>query len=160
MSDMQDRPFISVPGDAERLVIGGFDVVFHATGETTGGAFTLLETSEQQEGMGPPMHIHHDAAETFIVLEGAYVMHVGDESRLCPPGSTIHVPRGVPHTFASAEPACRKLNLFTPAAMEGYFVDLASAIEQGVDERGMEAIANRYAMEVVGPAPKGYLESR
>ncbi len=37
----------------------------------------------------------------------------------------------------------------------GYFDDLAAAIQDGVDEAGLIAIAKRYAMEVVGPVREG-----
>jgi hypothetical protein len=63
------------------------------------------------------------------------------------------------HTFHSLEPNSRKLNLFTPAAMEGYFADLAEAIRLGVDDAGMTEIAERYEMEVLARAPEGYLSA-
>ena len=50
-----------------------------------------------------------------------------------------------------------KLNLYTPAAMVGYFEELAEASGSGVDEEGLRNIAARYAMEVLGAAPEGYL---
>ena len=61
------------------------------------------------------------------------------------------------HTFQSVGVGSRKLNLYTPAAMEGYFVELGRAIEEGIDEAGLTEIARRYSMEIVGPVPKGYL---
>jgi hypothetical protein len=54
-------------------------------------------------------------------------------------------------------PGSRKLNFYTPAAMIGYFDELAAGINAGMDEQALEAIAERYAMEVVGPVPEGYL---
>ncbi len=47
----------------------------------------------------------------------------------------------------------RKLNLYTPAAMVGYFEDLSVALQSGgVDDSSRSAIATQYSMEVVGPA--------
>jgi hypothetical protein len=41
--------------------------------------------------------------------------------------------------------------------MIGYFDELAAAIQsRTVDDASLTEIANRYGMEVVGPAPKGY----
>ena len=57
----------------------------------------------------------------------------------------------------SAAAGSRKLNLYTPAGMVGYFDELATAIPEGVHEAGLDAIAERYQMEVVGPVPEGYL---
>ena len=51
----------------------------------------------------------------------------------------------------------RKLNLYAPAAMEGYFDELSAAISSGqMDPETLSEIANRYGMEVVGPVPEGY----
>lgn len=53
--------------------------------------------------------------------------------------------------------AGRSLNLYTPAAMLGYFDELADAIRRGeVDPEVLSAIARRYSMRVLGPVPEGY----
>ena len=81
---------------------------------------------------GPPLHIHRDSAEAFFVLEGEYLMYVEDRQQLCPPGTFVYVPRGTPHTFkvVSAGPG-KKLNLFSPAAMLGFFEELGAAEAAG-----------------------------
>jgi mannose-6-phosphate isomerase-like protein (cupin superfamily) len=144
------------PGEARTIDVGGFTVSVHADGATTQGAFSLIESAEGSPG-GPPLHIHRDAAESFYVLRGEYVMHLDGRDFQCPEGSFIYVPAGMRHTFRSIAAGSRKLNLFTPAAMVGYFDDLAAAIVAGIDERGLDEIAGRYNMDVVGPIPEGYL---
>ena len=55
-------------------------------------------------------------------------------------------------------PPSRKLNVYTPAAMVGYFDELSAAIlSDAADDEGLDTIARRYGMEVVGPVPDGYL---
>ena len=45
-----------------------------------------------------------------------------------------------------------------PAAMVGYFDDLSAELATGVDDPDrVAAIADRYAMEVVGPVPEDYV---
>ena len=53
-------------------------------------------------------------------------MHVEEHQELCVPGTFVYVPANVVHTFvvASEEPG-KKLNLFSPAAMVGFFEELA-----------------------------------
>ena len=54
--------------------------------------------------------------------------------------------------------ASRKLNLYTPAAMIGYFDELADAARAGDgDPDALSQIALRYSMEVIGPVPEGYV---
>ena len=48
--------------------------------------------------------------------------------------------------------------LYTPAAMVGYFDEVAAAAQAGeVDPEVLSQIALRYSMEVVGPVPEGYV---
>ena len=127
-----------------------------ATAADTAGAFSLLEADEPA-GFGPPMHIHHESAEAFYVLQGEYVIFLEDRELSCPAGSFVYIPAGVPHGFRVGPSASRKLNLYSPAAMVGYFDDLSNAIRQGVAEpEVLSEIAERYSMEVIGPVPEGY----
>ena len=90
---------VLLPGEAPVIHVGSFDVFVHADGDTTGGTFSLIETADPDPGSGPPLHIHRDAAESFYVLAGEYVMHIDGRDFRCPPSSFIYIPRGVPHTF-------------------------------------------------------------
>jgi hypothetical protein len=116
----------------------------------------LLEAPEPP-GFGPPIHIHRDAAEAFYVLEGEYIIFLEEREVRCPAGSFVLIPSGMPHGFRVGDVASRKLNLYVPAAMVGYFDELSDAEEAGgVDDEGLAAIALRYSMEVLGPIPEGY----
>lgn len=149
-----------VPPDGGRLLdLGNFAARVLATGRETQGAFSLLRTEREPPGFGPPMHVHHDAAEAFYVLAGEYLMFVEDRQERCPTGSFVYVPAGVAHTFrVVGDEAGHKLNLFAPDAMVGFFEELAEAEAAGeADEAGLTAIAERNRMEIVGPVPATYL---
>ena len=148
---------VLLPGEARMIDVGGFGVTVHADAATTDGAFSLIETAEATPGGGPPLHVHRDCAESFYVLAGAYVMHLDGREFECPTGSFVYVPRGMRHTFRIAAAESRKLNLYTPAGMVGYFDELAAGIAAGMAEADLDAIAGRYSMDVVGPVPEGYL---
>ncbi len=127
-----------------------------ATNEDTSGSFTLLEADEPAN-FGPPLHVHRDAAEAFYVLEGEYAVFIEGREYSCPAGSFIFIPAGVEHGFHVGGVASRKLVLFAPASMVGYFDDLSAAIKDGhVEPDALSAIAFKYGMEVRGPVPKGY----
>lgn len=136
--------------------LGTFMMTVKATAESTEGAFTLLEAAEPPH-FGPPMHIHRDAAEAFYVIDGEYLIFTNDEKNRCPAGSFVYIPAGIAHGFRVGDSPSRKLNLYVPQAMIGYFDELAEAIASGkVDDDHLAAIARRYGMEVLGPAPEGY----
>lgn len=145
------------PGEGRSIELGGFAMCVKASASDTDGAFSLLEASEPP-GFGPPLHIHHDAAESFYVLSGEYRIFVRDQDWVCPAGSFVHIPVGIPHGFRVGDMASSKLNFYTPAAMVGYFDDLSGALEAGdADPDALQDIAVRHSMEIIGPVPEGYL---
>lgn len=157
MSDQTTAAYILRPGEGREIDLGAFSMSVKAAGEHTGGAFTLLEADEPP-GFGPPLHIHHDSAEAFYVLEGEYIIFLEDARQVCPAGSFILIPAGVPHGFRVGGVPSRKLNLYAPAAMTGYFDDLSAAIKEGqVEDSALAQIASNHSMEVIGPVPEGYV---
>jgi mannose-6-phosphate isomerase-like protein (cupin superfamily) len=157
MNDAIPRAYVLRPGHGRSIDLGGFRMSVKATGEETAGAFSLLEADEPA-GFGPPLHIHRDCAEAFYVLAGEYIVFIEGRESSCPAGSFIFIPAGIPHGFRVGAVASRKLNLYAPAAMVGYFDELAAATASGkVDPAALSDIAVRYSMEVIGPVPEGYV---
>ncbi len=157
MSGETGAAFILRPGEGRSIDLGGFRMSIKASGDETNGAFSLLEAHEPA-GFGPPLHIHRDAAEAFYVLEGEYIIFLDGQEASCPAGSFIFIPAGVPHGFRVGGVASRKLNLYAPAAMVGYFDELADLAGAGeVDPEVLAQIAERYSMDVIGPVPEGYI---
>ncbi len=154
---MSSEPFVLQPGEGRPIDLGGFLMIVKATAEETDNAFTLLEAAEPPH-FGPPMHIHRDAAEAFYVLEGEYIIFIDDQETRCRAGSFIYIPAGAVHGFRVGNEPSKKLNLYVPHAMVGYFDELAAAIASGdLDDARLGAIAERYGMEVLGPVPEGYI---
>jgi mannose-6-phosphate isomerase-like protein (cupin superfamily) len=157
MSEQRERAFVLRPGEGRDIDMGNFRMSLKASGEETDQAFSLLE-AEEPPNFGPPMHIHHNAAEAFYVVSGEYVIFIGDHEYVCPAGSFIYIPAGAPHGFRVGAVASRKLNIYAPAAMVGYFDELAAAIARDeMDDETLGEIARRYGMEVMGPVPEGYV---
>jgi mannose-6-phosphate isomerase-like protein (cupin superfamily) len=149
--------FVLRPGEGRSIDLGNFEMSLKATGEETSGAYALLEAAEPPN-FGPPMHIHNNAAEAFYVLEGEYHIFLDEREHACPAGSFIYIPAGVRHGFRVGSVPSRKLNLYTPAAMVGYFEQLSAAIKGGdADPNQLDEIARRHGMDVIGPVPEGYL---
>ena len=85
-------------------------------------------------------------------------MYLEDREVVCPAGSFIFIPRGARHGFKVGDVPSRKLNFYFPAAMIGYFDDLAAAIRRDdLDEAGLAEIARAHSMEVVGPPSERYV---
>jgi mannose-6-phosphate isomerase-like protein (cupin superfamily) len=154
---MTDGPgsFVVGPDEGRLIDLGAFGVTVKADEAETGGAVSVLEAKEPP-GFGPPIHIHHDCAEAFYVLEGEYVMYLDDSEFACPAGSFIFIPRGVRHGFRVGDVPSRKLNFYFPASMMGYFDDLGAALSRDdVSDEELAGIASKHGMEIVGaPSPR------
>jgi mannose-6-phosphate isomerase-like protein (cupin superfamily) len=148
---------VVAPTGGRRIDLGDFEMLVKADAETTAGIVSVLEATEPP-GFGPPIHVHDDAAEAFYVLEGEYVMHLDGEEHLCPAGAFIFIPVGVPHGFTVGGVPSRKLNFYFPAAMTGYFDDLAAALARSdVTDGELAEIAESHRMRIVGPPSERYV---
>ena len=149
--------YVLQPGEGRQIDLGGFSMTVKAAENATKGMFTLLEAEEPPE-FGPPLHIHHGVAEAFYVLEGEYIIFLDGNEFPCPAGSFIFIPPELPHGFRVGKVASRKLNLYLPASMVGYFDELSDALrKKEADPELLGEIATRHSMEVIGPVPEGYL---
>ncbi len=153
----EPQPYAFGPGEGRQIDLGEFAMTVKASTEETGGVVSVLE-AEEPPGFGPPIHVHHDCAEIFYVLAGEYVMFLEDREVACPTGSFVFIPRGARHGFRVGAVPSRKLNVYLPASMIGYFDDLAVALgREGVGEDELAAIASEHGMEIVGPPSERYV---
>lgn len=64
----------------------------------TEGELGLAEVT-QPVGVATPLHVHAHEAEVFYLLEGDIRYEAGGVVHELQPGSTMYLPRGVPHRF-------------------------------------------------------------
>jgi quercetin dioxygenase-like cupin family protein len=123
-------PFALAGNEGERLVFGDVTVLIKASGETTGGAFTIFE--EGPPLLDTPRHVHAYEDEVFHVLEGEHVVECGDAEFRLGPGGLIFLPRGVAHAHRRVvSREGRLLVLTSPGGFEGFFRALADADRAG-----------------------------
>ena len=143
-------------GEGERLTYEGTDRRIKLSGAASEGRLTVYE-SAYAAGVAHPLHIHHDASESFFLLEGTCRFRVGDEVIVAGPGSFLSVPpaRRTASCRSAAPPA---LVMFAPAAMEGFWEEIAGAAEAGtLDDARLERLQHAHRVEIVGPWPEdGY----
>jgi mannose-6-phosphate isomerase-like protein (cupin superfamily) len=116
-SDKPDtsKPFIVKAGKAraEPLNPGG---VLKVSGKDTGGQFCLFETANEAGPMaGPPLHVHPNQDEVFMIVEGEFIFQVGTERIAASAGDVVFGPRNVPHTFYQKSKKARMIFSYNPA---------------------------------------------
>lgn len=151
------HPYALRPGEGRFIDLGDFGVTVKASEDETDGLVSVIENHEPP-GFGPPIHVHHDCAEAFYVLDGEYVMYLEDREVVCPAGSFIFIPRGTRHGFRVGDMPSHKLNFYFPASMVGYFEDLAVALRQeSISDDDLARIAATHRMEIVAPPASRYV---
>jgi len=128
------------------------------TGEDTEGRFSLVEAIGARGDM-PPLHVHHEDDETFIVLEGELSFHVGDAVHHGCAGSVLLAPRGVPHVYRVESEQARWLVLSSPAAFAEFVLEASEpaaaatlpTVPPSIGPAELTEIAGRYGVEILGP---------
>ena len=143
---------VSGPGEGQTVDMGPLEqVVFKATGSTTGGGFELLELRVQPGG-GPPDHVHRNHDEAYYVCSGALRFRLGDQRFTATAGTYVYVERGEPHTFANpGTTAATALVLVRPAGLQGFFERLGPLLFGAPDEAEIARISAEYACEDAPP---------
>lgn len=121
-----------------------------ATRDTDGRLF-VVENGNSRRG-GPPRHVHHGQEEFFYVLEGAYVIEVGERRFELGPGDAVLAARGVPHVWAYVgDGHGRLLITFQPAGRMEAFFEESSAYEAVPPPDELAALFARNGMTLLGP---------
>jgi quercetin dioxygenase-like cupin family protein len=127
--------------------------------DATGGQMSVFRAT-MPEGFSPPRHIHTREDEVFVVLEGEARFDVDGEELVAGPGTSVYMPRGVPHTFRVLSSVAVMLGIMTPDAFEALFRNLGMPATErtlpapGVVPFDVEQVMGKQARlgtQVVGP---------
>ena len=151
---MTERVHVPAGGDCfreEHEVFGSRVIDVKVSSLDTNGSLSIFEITDNVEG-GPPRHLHHEQDEWFYVIEGEYVIEVGDERYEVGPGDSVLAPGKVPHVWAHVgEGVGRQRIVLQPAGkLEAFFGELAKI--EGVPQREeFQRLFNAHGMEMAGP---------
>src|SRR5246127_3974639 len=76
----------------------GERIAVRLSSKDTNGAYAIAE-SVVVPGCSPPMHLHRNEEEHFVVLAGAYRILIEDKVFDAPVGTSVTVPRGFRHSW-------------------------------------------------------------
>lgn len=153
-----DVPHIApaiLPPEAQRAVwFMGALVRIRAGGDATGGRLAILE-HEAERGYGTPLHLHHAADETFLVLDGELRAEVDGQVHTAGAGAAAFLPRGLPHSLVVTSPRVRYISLHTPSGFDAFTIAVSTptANDPPPDPAALAALAAAHEIEILGPPP-------
>lgn len=128
-----------------------------STGDTDGDIY-MFESTREKKG-GPPLHVHYEQDEWWYVLQGEFIIKVGDQLFQAKAGDSVFGPRKVPHAFAKiGEGEAKLLMFFQPAGkMEAFFTALSQGASRNLTPEQDKEFRKGHGVEIVGP-PLTYLK--
>jgi quercetin dioxygenase-like cupin family protein len=151
------QPYLNHQGEASWY--GNSLWEFLVPSDVTDGKLSVFRAA-MPEGFSPPRHIHTREDEVFLVLDGGVCFDLDGRRVPAGPGTSVYMPRGVPHTFLIQSSVARMLGVLVPGAFEQLFRNLSvPAGERALPAPGtvpldvpaVMAEQIRLGTEVVGP---------
>jgi mannose-6-phosphate isomerase-like protein (cupin superfamily) len=101
---------------------------------------------------GPVQHLHHEQDEWWYVVEGEYVIEVGQERYELGPGDSLLAPRKVAHVWAHVgEGTGRLIAALQPAGeIEAFFDELAT-LGSNPEREVLRRVFSSHGLELTGP---------
>lgn len=158
MTKPELRPYVSRREDnAFRFL--GVPTQMRSTGETTNGAFGLVEHWMMPPGFGSPYHLHHREDEAFYILEGEVALVCDGKWLVGGPGTYVFGPREIPHGFkvVGSEPASMLVLCSPGGSFDRFVLELATDLNAPPAPPDMEklaATAAKYQIDILGPLPE------
>ena len=158
------KPHLAHQGEARWYGDSLFE--FLVPSEATGGKLSVFRAT-LSEGFSPPRHVHTREDEVFVVLDGDVCFDLDGRRLLAGPGTSVFMPRGIPHTFRIESPVACLLGVIAPGAFEQLFRNLSVPARERalprpgsvpLDVAAVMAEQTRLGTEVVGP-PMGPVEA-
>jgi quercetin dioxygenase-like cupin family protein len=138
----------------ETIRVGEMSVTFLKTRHETEGALDLFELTIPPFARVPLPHIHRKYDETIFGVDGTVTWTLqaegGDSPTEVRRGTTLHIPRGTPHSYANrTHTTARILCLQTPGVLgPEYYLEIAALYRTSPHPNlaGIGAIMSRYGV--------------
>ena len=157
MTSTEHKPYSNTREEAAFRFLG-VPTSVRSTGETTDGAFGLIEHWEMPVGFASPYHTHHREDESFYVLGGEVAFVCGGKWLKAGPGTFVYGRREIPHGFkVTGRSPARMLLLCTPGGFERFVLEQATPIAESPsapDMAKLMMLAERFGIDIHGPLPE------
>jgi mannose-6-phosphate isomerase-like protein (cupin superfamily) len=134
----------------KRKVFGSRVIDLKVSAQDTNGGLSVTEIIDVEKG-GPARHLHHEQEEWFYVLQGEYVIEVGEERYELGPGDCVLAPRKVAHAWAHVgEGTGRLIAALQPAGEIEAFLDELAKLGSSPAREELGRVFSSHGMELMG----------
>lgn len=113
----------------------------------TNGLYSITEILSSP-GDSTPVHLHENEDEHVLILEGKVRILYGDKTFDAAAGTMVSLTRRIPHAWGNpTDSPIRLMITATPAGVE----EVLRLIATGGDQLDLPALANKYAVTLIGP---------
>ena len=141
-----EAPVVDVLGDRTQILLSAAQ---------TGGRYTLVRT-EGAINSGPPLHVHENEDELFIIEAGSVEFTLGHEKTMAHAGDVVWAPRGSAHTFRWATDGARMAVFMTPGGMDEFFCDCDKLAAMGdLAPQSVIELCAQYGITILPPQVEG-----
>ena len=117
----------------------------------TDGDLSVAEITTLEKG-GPVRHLHHEQDEWWSVVEGDYVIEVGEERYELGSGDSVLAARKVAHVWAHVgDGTGRLIGALQPAGQIEAFFDELATLGSAPEREELSRAFSSHGMELVGP---------
>ncbi len=141
-------PVLVDPGDGERVNVIGDQQIIKLSGAQTGGAFAIIEQT-YRPGAGVPLHFHTQEDAVFYIVEGHMEFTVGGKVVAADAGSTVLLPRALPHSSKAGPHGAKALVVLTPGGGEKMFRELNALPAGETDFELVVGVCKKYGVHFV-----------
>lgn len=120
------------------------------------GSLGIVEMTGRKGEM-PPLHVHRQEDEAFVVLDGELTVFLPGGSKSVRPGEVAFAPKNVPHVYRVESETARWLTLSAPAGFVSFLLAASDPAERDelppadrpVDMERLEAAADAHGIEIL-----------
>lgn len=124
-----NKAFHRTPNDTNTYHFLSEKVTVLVSGEDTNGDYSVAHIIVPPK-LGPPLHIHENADETFYILKGQFTFFVGDDTIEAKAGDYLFAPRGVPHRYVAGLEQSEYIVTVSPAGFDQFVKQLGTLVSE------------------------------
>lgn len=132
----------------------GMELSLKIAGQDTNQQLTMF-SGKYHKHDGPPFHVHHGQDEQFYIIEGEFLVQVGDQTYNLTGGDTIFLPREVPHSFLVLSETGKMFFQTNPSGQTEALFYRLSQLPPTATLASINQVHQDHGISIVGPRLKG-----